>query len=413
MKTSDYIKISIFGVSLTALWSSLHSIILPIRVSEFVAEEVKNSHLGLLTFLGLIIAMFAQPFFGALSDRFSTVWGKRRIYIVTGALLALITLPFIGLADGFVSLTLVYCLLQLTCNVAQGPFQAFIPDMVPANKHGVASGVKSLMEIIGGFAAVRLIAFFMGKYTGIEQTEWLWFSIGTIGILIIGATALTFFLVKEERSFNNKQPSGFIDTRTIFRFDIRSNTPFLWFVLSRLLFIMSLTTIQAFALYYVNDVMKLPNASGAVGDLMIASAISMIVVVYPAGRISDRTGRKPLLYISGGIGIAGILILLLLNNYASLLICGAMVGVSTGTFMSSSWAMATDLVPKGEEAKFLGLTNFATAGGSALAKLIGYPIDYLNTVQFGLGYTIMLIGCMVYYLIGTVVLLKIKVPSPK
>jgi len=66
------------------------------------------------------------------------------------------------------------------------------------------------------------------------------------------------------------------------------------------------------------------------------------------------------------------------------------------------------LVPKGEEARYLGLTNLATAGGSALARLIGIAIDPLNAYSHGLGYKVMLGACFIYFIAGSLLLLKIK-----
>ena len=79
--------------------------------------------------------------------------------------------------------------------------------------------------------------------------------------------------------------------------------------------------------------------------------------------------------------------------------------------MSTNWALATDLVAKGEEARYLGLTNLATAGGAALARLIGIAIDPLNAYSHGLGYQVMLGACFIYFAVGSVLLLKIKEPA--
>jgi hypothetical protein len=66
------------------------------------------------------------------------------------------------------------------------------------------------------------------------------------------------------------------------------------------------------------------------------------------------------------------------------------------------------LVPKGEEARYLGLTNLATAGGAALARLIGLAIDPLNAYSPGLGYKVMLGACFIYFVVGSLLLMKIK-----
>jgi MFS family permease len=116
----DYIKITIFGFALTAMWSSLHTFVLPLRLLDFVAESQKNTYLGLLTFAGLVLAMLVQPIAGAISDHWGFSWGRRRPYILMGTALVIILLPGIGLANSFFALLAVYCLLQVSSNTAQG-----------------------------------------------------------------------------------------------------------------------------------------------------------------------------------------------------------------------------------------------------------------------------------------------------
>jgi MFS family permease len=79
-----------------------------------------------------------------------------------------------------------------------------------------------------------------------------------------------------------------------------------------------------------------------------------------------------------------------------------------GLFNSANWALATDLIPKAEEARYLGLANLATAGGAALARLIGIGIDYFNARTANSGYDFMLIVCIVYFVAGALLVLKIR-----
>ena len=112
---------------------------------------------------------------------------------------------------------------------------------------------------------------------------------------------------------------------------------------------------------------------------------------------------------SGLLGALGVgLIFIFQNNFMFIIFCGGLVGVSVGAFMGSNWALATDLVAKGEEARYLGLTNMATAGGAALARLIGPVIDFFNAREPGLGYSVMLLACFLYFLVGSLLLMKIK-----
>ena len=134
----DYIKITIFGFALTALWQGLHTIVLPLRLLDFVADFQKNTYLGLLTFTGLILAMAVQPIAGAISDRSGFSWGRRRPYILLGTTLLILFLPGIGLVGSYIAIFVIYCLMQVSSNTAQAPFQAFIPDLVPGGKRGLA-----------------------------------------------------------------------------------------------------------------------------------------------------------------------------------------------------------------------------------------------------------------------------------
>jgi len=404
----DYIKISIFGFALAALWGSLHTIVMPLRLLDFVAEPEKNTYLGLLTFAGLILAIVVQPIAGAISDRSGFQWGRRRPYILIGATATMLFLPGIGLAGSYIAIFFIYCLLQVSTNIAQGPYQAFIPDLVPEGRRGSASGVKTLLEIVGGVALLYPIAFFMDRYFAGQGASWLWLALGALAIVLLGVVITTLLTVKERPGTGSQLP--LLPTLyKSFRINVRANRDFVWFLISRLLVLMAFTTLQTFALYFLRDVVGVANPASATAQFSIVAVVGMLAVVYPAGRLSDRIGRRPVVVASGLLGALGIaLIFLFQHSHILIIFCGGLVGISFGAFMSSNWALATDLVGKGEEARYLGLTNLATAGGAALARLIGPVIDFFNAYSPRLGYSVMLGACFIYFLIGSLLLMKIK-----
>jgi MFS family permease len=143
-------------------------------------------------------------------------------------------------------------------------------------------------------------------------------------------------------------------------------------------------------------------------NLMITVGISLLLSVYPAGLLSDKLGRQPLIVLSGAIGIFGLLVLYFSPTYFGVLVCGALLGIATGSFLSTNWALATDLALSGEEARYLGLTNLATAGAGALSRLAGPMIDFLNSRHVDLGYSTMLVLCITYFIIGSVLVMLIR-----
>lgn len=404
----DYVKISIFGAGLSFLWPSLHTLIIPLRLLEFTPEAQKNTYLGILTFCGSLVAVLIQPLAGAISDRVSFRLGRRRPFILVGTLMALLFLPSIGLSGTFLFLLLGYCLLQVACNIAQGPFQAFIPDLAPKNRKGVASGAKNLAEVVAGVAFLRVVAYFMDVYSSGGGEMWLWLAIGLPGVVLLGTMITTVLTVKEQPPSPDNQPFSVKTMLGAYKIDAKRSPGFVWFLVSRLFILMALGTLQTFALYFLRDVVQVPNPAGAAGDLMITVGVFLLIAVYPAGQLSDRFGRKPIIFLSGFVGTVGILVLFFVGTYTSVLVCGGLLGISAGAFLSANWALATDLVPPGEEARYLGLTNMATAGAGALARLIGPVIDLVNAHQPGLGYSTMLLACVSYFIFGSASVIMVR-----
>ncbi|MEE9583451.1 MAG: MFS transporter [Dehalococcoidales bacterium] len=408
--TADYFKITILVFAISALWQSLHSIILPLRVLDFVAESQKNTYLGLLTFSGLILAMAIQPIVSAISDRSGFRWGRRRPYILLGVMLATLFLPGIGLAGSYAVLFISYCLLQASSNTAQGPLQAFIPEMVPQGKRGLASGVKGLLEVLGGVALIYPVAIFMDNYSAGQGSQWLWLALVTLGVILLALMVATVLSVKERPAIAAPRLPILSTIYKPFKIDLRANRNFIWFLASRLLIFMAFATIQQFALYFLRDVIGVADPAAATATFTIVAVVGMLATVYPAGRLSDRIGRKPIAISAALLGAVGILVIILSQSYSSTLIAAGILGVAIGAFSSTNWAMAVDLVAKGEEARYLALANVATAGGAALARLIGPVIDYFENQSAGLGYQVMLVVSLVYLVIGALLLLKIKAP---
>jgi Na+/melibiose symporter-like transporter len=405
----DYIKITIFGFALTALWQSLHTITLPVRLLDFVPEAQKNTSLGLLTLSGLLLAMFVQPLAGAISDRSDFKWGRRRPFILAGGLIALLLIPGLGFAGSYAAIFAVYCLLQIATNIAQGPYQAFIPELVPADKRGRASGVKGMLEITGGLALVYVSSVFMDRYSAGGGSYLLWTVLGILIAVVFAAMVATVFVVREPRAPADRPRVPLLETiYSTYKKDIWKNHSFVWFLVSRLLVYMAFTTIQQFALYYFKDVIGVADPAGATFRFSVVAVAGMLAVVWPAGYLSDRIGRRLFTAAAGLLGAAGIAVIALSPEYGSVLWAAGIIGIAMGIFNSSNWALATDFAPKGEEARYLGVANMATAGGAVLARVIGPGIDFFNRRNALSGYNFMLIMCLAYFLVGAALVLRIK-----
>jgi Na+/melibiose symporter-like transporter len=405
----DYLKITLLGFALTALSQSLHSIILPQRILDFVPETQKNTYLGLMTLTGLLLAVFVQPIAGAFSDRSGSKWGRRRPYILVGGILMILIIPGIGFAGSYAALFIVYCLLQVAGNTAQGPFQALIPDLAPADKRGLASGVKALLETVGGASLVYVSSLFINRYAAGEGAGWLWLVLVILDAVLLITLIAMMVLVREKPATADKQQVSIWSSLLQTVRQITSRRDLVWFLLSRLLVYMAFTTIQQFAQYYLRDVVGVVNPAESTARFLVVAVAGMLLVVWPAGYLSDRIGRKPISFIAGLLGAGGIGIILSSHAYSTILWAAGIIGLAMGAFNAANWALATDLVSKGEEARYLGIANMATAGGAALARVIGPIIDAVNNHSRNWsGYNVMLWACIGYFVIGALLVFKVK-----
>ncbi len=405
LRLVDYLTLNAYWFALSFLWNSMGPILLPTLVPMLVPESQKGSALGILSALGLIVAIVVQPASGAWSDSRTTRLGKRRPYIVAGTMFDVVFLLMMAFSGNYILLLIGYVLLQTSSNIAHGPYQGYIPELVPEAKRGSTSGVARFLEIVG----IIVTSLVVGNWVG--QGQIVLSFIAIIFFLIFTMVITALFVT--EQPFDGWTPAeprarevGAIrqsPLRTIFY----SRDFFLWLV-SRLLILLGGNLVRNYALYFLKDVLKLPNPAAEVGNLLAIIAVAIVIVVYPAGALSDRLGRKWLIVLSGILGAIGAVMLMTATTLTMVLIDGGIIGVSIGIFLSVNWAWATDLIPADASGRFLGISNLATAGSGVLAGVGGFMLDFFNAQSPNLGYTALYLTAAICYILGTMVAFGVK-----
>ncbi len=388
-------------IGMSVMWNTLHVLLLPAVLLNYVPVDLKNSYLGLLTFIGLIVAMIVQPIAGAFSDRVIHRWGRRVPLIIIGTLLDLFFLGMIGWGKSLVVLAAGYIGLQFTSNISQGAQQGLLPDEVPADQLGLASGLKSALDITGIIGASLVVARLIDP-NGADPRLAIMAVIGTLLI----TTLVTVFTAAKGVDRVVPIRTVPIPWKEVFRVDIRGNKPYWWLLASRFFFLLGVYGLQSFAQYFIRDRLNVDNPIQVTGDLMASIAISLLLFTLLSGWLSDRIGRRRMQIIAGGFGIVGTLLMMNAQSDLELSIYGLILGLGLGTFMAANWALVNEYAPPAEAGKFLGLTNLATAGASALGRLEGPAIDALNLLKPGAfyGWTAMFIFGAVCILASTILL---------
>jgi predicted MFS family arabinose efflux permease len=140
------------------------------------------------------------------------------------------------------------------------------------------------------------------------------------------------------------------------------------------------------------------DAAGVQFTMIVIIALATVVTTIPASRLSDRLGRKPLIYAACVIGGIGVGIAALAPSVNLAIFGGALYGISAGMFLSVDWALMTDIIPRAAAGRYMGLSNVATGASSPIAVAVaGLLIDGVNSATGVLG-----TGPRVAFLLGVV-----------
>jgi MFS family permease len=204
--------------------------------------------------------------------------------------------------------------------------------------------------------------------------------------------------------------------KSAFSVNFRENPIFGWWFANRILFWGAFIAINSFLIFYLMDVidMEQTEAQAFYGNLKLILGGALIVLALVGGVLSDKFGRKPLMLIAGLVAFMGSGLLLFARTQMLLIVAGGIVGVGIGIFLSASWALATDIVPREEAARYLGIANIATCIGSGLARLLGgVLIDPINKLlgSSSLGYQSLFILATFCFLASALVI--IPLPNKK
>ncbi len=398
--------VTLFSLALGVVSNTLEPAVLGHKVLELVPEQ-KNTALGFVTFAGLIVAVAWQPIVGAWSDRTRSPWGRRAPYFIAGTVLVAGCLYAIALAPSFGVVVAGVLLIQLASNTVQGPWQALIPDQVPAGQRGAASGLKAAFDIlafvVGRQVSGRLVA--AGSVVG---------AVSAASGLFVVALVLTLAAARERPAGlppAPHQPAIGTLARS-FSVDWKAHPAFAWWFVNRFLFWGGFIALNTFLLFYMIDVVQMGEAEAQrfVGNMSTVIGLVLLVVTLPSGWLADRVGRRPLVALAGLIAAAGTGMVLVVRTPGLITAAGAIIGLGVGIFLSANWALVTDLVPEAEAARYLGIANIATAGGSAVARLLGGAlIDPINRVMgsTSAGYLSLYGLTLVAFLLGTVAILRL------
>ena len=356
--------LSIYWLGIQTIWGGLNTIVIPQRI-DALNPGAQGVLLALIIAVGAIAPIIVQPTVGMISDYTITRWGRRKPYIVIGALLDVAFLAGFAWSNTFLAMLAFYFLLQLSSNFAQGPFQGYVPDLVPARQVGTASGLMGLMLVLGTIVGVGIAT------VGGAASAPAVLALGAVEVVTMVILVAT---VDEGRAAPRRTGSWRQVALSAWDRDILRESNVLWLLLVRLLFL-GAYNVTALATPYFERVHGLTDtaADETVFLATVIVGVATLLAALPGGRLSDRFGRRAVIWGAGAIAGLGLLGVAVAPSRELAIASFVPFGIGMGFFLSADWALMADVIPKHTSGRYMGVLNAGTAMAGPVFLIVGGP----------------------------------------
>ncbi|MFI6895515.1 MFS transporter [Streptomyces sp. NPDC050256] len=342
-------------------------ILLPLQL-EHIDPHGKNDALSLVTGLGALVAVLANPLAGAMSDRTTSRFGRRRPWILGGALAGAAGLSLTATQHTVAGVAVGWCLAQAGLNAMLAGVTTPVADRVPLTQRAQVSGWTGLMQsfglVLGALITTLLVTGVRSGYV-------------TLAVLTV-VLALPFVLRHSEPPLTRALRPAF-DARAFARslwVSPRQHPDFGWAWLTRFLINLGNALGTLYLFYFLADAVHYDDPGTGVLILTVIYTLCAALTAIPAGVLSDRLGRRKVFVVLCSLVMAAAAVLLsLLHTWPSAIAAAAVLGAGYGIYLAVDQALVTQVLPEAtDRAKDLGVINIANSGPQVLAPALASPI---------------------------------------
>lgn len=356
------------GTSLLFLAPLLVS--LALKVNDLVGIDDAPGQLALVTSIGSLLAMVANPFFGRLSDRTGSPWGMRKPWMMAGLGAGSLGILTVAFAPSIAVVLIGWCIAQVSFNALLAALAAVMPDQIPTSQRGLVSGILATCLPVASVAGTFLVQRF-------DQTQ--------LTMLLVPCAVGGFFVVLFAIRLNDrrldpahKPPWSTREFLATFYVNPRTRPDFAWAFTSRFLLITAYAFLVTYQAYYLLEHLG-SNEDDVPHQIYLGTvyqSVALVTTALATGRLSDRTGRRKMFVFAAAV-IYGVALFLIASagNMNGYLVGMAASGVGFGMYMAVDLALVVDVLPDTDHAaKDLGVLNIAGALPFSLAPAIAPAI---------------------------------------
>ena len=350
---------------------------------------------GIALMVGRIWDAFYDPIIGYLSDRTKSKMGRRRPFMLGGAvplfiaMIIMFTNPSLvigaGISQGvlFIYTMIVYIILCTAYSTVNIPYSSLGPELTTdynerTSLNGYRFAFAGIGTLLGAGLALPIVAMAPDKNLGFVL-------MGTIfGAVLLVSTLTTVFSVRESNEVRPAQTLGFWETyKQVFK-----NKPYLLILFSYISHILGITIASGIVIYYFKYILGAEGMTTYAMLILIGVAILFIPV---SVAMSKKTGKKWVYGTGFAIMAVGLMILFMIGHTMGVafnLVMMGFMGIGMGFLYAMPYSIVADAIEydylrTGErrEGAFFGIWTWGLKIGQALAAFImGLTLEAMGYV---------------------------------
>lgn len=309
-----------------------------------IAGAEATSAFSLVTGLGGLTALLANPLGGRISDRTASRFGRRRTWIFTGGLGAAILLMVMSWTTAVWQVALGWALITALLGFQLAASSALAADQVAPERRGTASGVVAFVSLAGPVVGFALVS-------AVPAVPWLQW--GVVGVLSAAGVLMTCLLVRDpQHVVPADEPLGLAVILRSYWVDPRKYPAFAWAWLVRFL-ITAAWASNSYLAFVFTQSFEVP-AKEIAGMIFLLTFIAIVCVAITAwftGWLSDKIRRqKPFVFAGGIVLAAGLVVVALAPTIPVVYAGAAIMSLGYGTFLATDLALCLRMLPDPETA---------------------------------------------------------------
>jgi MFS family permease len=387
------------------------ALLLPTQVGA-LDNVHKVALLGTILTLGGLAGVITPPLSGALSDRTTSRLGRRRPWMIAGALGVIVGFLIAAIFPTIPSLAIAWIVANGCGNLLYAALTFVLPDRVPERQRGTASAFIGLAAPVGQVLGLLFVTTVLNSTGGSLQAAYL----ALVALIVVLGGGFIFFYREPQLPKGAVAPFQLGAFLKGFWISPRAYPDFGYAWITRFLMFLAFFTVSSFTLYYLTDVIHytelFPGQSAADGVTLVTgiSTACTVVAALLGGLISDRfQRRKPFVMVASVIMGLGLLILGLVHTWPAVVVAVILQGLGFGAYVTVDIALVTQVLPRAESrGQDLGVMVIALNLAQFIAPTIGALIVGFFASDVVTGYSALYIVAAVLTLLATVLVLPIK-----